>query len=102
MESAHVRKDDKVFEIINNVLQGVFGDEATRLIYEHLERRYSLKQTEISDNIEVFTKGLEEFLDGAAYPIENKILNDLLAICGLNDGVSLQIAVPEEIATPNA
>jgi hypothetical protein len=108
MEIVQARKDDKVFGIINNVLERVFGEEATRLIYSHLERRCSLRQCEISSNIDVFTKGLEDFLKEAAYPIENK-MNDILSVCGLENGVSLQIAMPEEcdsdsqirITTPN-
>jgi hypothetical protein len=96
MGTVPMRKDDKVFRIINNVLEGVFGDEATQLIYGHLERRYSLRQCEISNNIDVFTKGLEDFLNDGAFPIENKILNDILSICGLESGVSFQIAVPED------
>ena len=88
--------NDKVFHIIDNVLMGTLGAEATRLIYANLERRYSLKQCDISNNIGVFTEGLEDFLDGAALLIENKILNDILSICSFENGVTFQIAVPEE------
>jgi hypothetical protein len=88
--------NDKVFQIIDNILLGTVGAEATRLIYVNLERRYSLKQCEISNNIDVFTEGLEDFLNGAALPIENKILNDILVACNFESGVTLQMAVPEE------
>src|SRR3972149_5658371 len=89
-------KEDKVFGIIDNVLKQVFGEPATRLIYNHLEQRYSLRQCEISEKIDVFADCLQDFLKDAAYPIENRILNDLCSALGLETGVSFQIAVPEE------
>jgi hypothetical protein len=78
------------------VMKQVFGEPATRLIYNHLERQYSLRQCEISEKIDVFADCLEDFLDEGAYPIENRILNDLCSALGLETGVSFQIAVPEE------
>jgi len=98
MQSVHVRKDDKVFEIIDNVLKQAFGDIVTQIVYDSLDRHYSLKQSEISNNIGVFTDCLRDFLGEGAYPIENKILSGLLAACRPEDGVSLKAAVPEEIA----
>jgi hypothetical protein len=96
MGTVPTRKNDKVFRIINNILEGVFGDEATQLIYGHLEHKYSLRQYEISSNIDIFTKCLEDFLSDGAFPIENKILNDVLSICDLGSNISFQIAVPED------
>jgi len=78
------------------VLKQVFGEPATRLIYKHLEHRYSLRQCEISEKINVFADCLEDFLDEGAYPIENRILKDMCSALGLETGVSFQIAVPEE------
>ena len=71
------RKDDKVSKIIDRVLNQVFGKQATLLIYRHLEHNYCLKRNEISEKIEVFAKGLEEFLRSGAYAIERKILEDV-------------------------
>ena len=96
MGTVQAAKDDRVFVIIDTVLEQVCGTEATRLIYEYLERRYSLRRCDISERIDVFAKGLEDFLNEGAYPIENKILNDILSICGMESGVSLQIAVTED------
>jgi len=109
MGTVQARKEDRVFGIIDTVLEQVLGTEAAHLIYEHLERRYSLRRCEISEKIDVFAMGLEDFLKEGAYPIENKILNDILSVCGLDNGVSFQIAMPEEcdsssqirIARPN-
>jgi hypothetical protein len=89
-------RSDKVFEIINNVLQRTLGDQATQLFYDSLERRFSLKRCKISDNIDLFTEGLEDCLNEAALPIENKILNDILSACGFENRLTFQIAVPEE------
>jgi hypothetical protein len=89
-------QNDRIFKIINKVLQNTVGDQAARLIYANLERRYSLKQHEISDNLNAFTECLEDILQEAALPIENIILNDILSICGFNNAVTFDIAVPEE------
>ena len=76
-------RDDKVSKIIDKVLNQVFGKEATTLIYRHLERNYSVKRNEIGDRIEVFAKGLEDFLRSGAYAIERKILEDICSSYGL-------------------
>jgi hypothetical protein len=76
-------KEEKISRIIDKVLKQVFGEEATRLIYRHLERNYSLKRNEIAERIEVFAAGLEEFLRSGAYIIERKILEDIYSNYGL-------------------
>lgn len=70
-------KNDAVVAIIDKVLNQVFGKEATILIYRYLERKYSLKRGEISDKIELFAEGLEDFLRSGAFAIERKILEDI-------------------------
>jgi len=77
------REEDKISRIVDRVLRQVFGEEATVLIYKHLESRYSLKPDEISEKIDVFTRGLEEFLSSGAYVIERKILEDVYSSYGL-------------------
>jgi len=47
------------------------------LIYRHLEARYSVRRDELAEKIDVFAKGLEEFLKSGAYIIEMKILEDI-------------------------
>jgi hypothetical protein len=74
--------DDKVTEAIDKVLKKIFGHEATLLIYEYLENRYSIRQNEIVEKINVFAKGLEEFLKSGAYIIEMKILEDVYSNYG--------------------
>ena len=75
-------KEDKIFKIIDKVLKQVFGEEATLFIYKYLEHRYSLRQSEFSERIDVFAKGLEECLSSGAFVIQSKILEDISAIYG--------------------
>lgn len=77
------KEKEKISRVIDRVLTQVFGEEATRLIYHHLEANYSLKPNEIADKIEVFAKGLEDFLMSGAYVVERKILEDIYSSCGL-------------------
>ena len=76
------KKEDKIFKIIDKVLKQVFGEEAALFIYKYLEQRYSLRQSEFSEKIDVFAKGLEDCLSSGAFAIENKILDDISAIYG--------------------
>lgn len=78
-----VRAEDKASKVIDQVLTQVFGEKAACLIYKYLERNYSLKREEIVDKIDVFAKGLEEFLSSGASVVEQKILDDLQRSCGL-------------------
>jgi hypothetical protein len=76
-------KNEAVVRTIDNILNQVFGKEATLLIYAHLERNYSLKRSEISEKIELFARGLEDFLRSGAHVIERKILEDININCNL-------------------
>jgi len=77
------KKEDKISRIVDRVLRQVFGEEATFLIYRHLEKNHSLKPDEIAEKIDVFAKGLEEFLSSGAYVVERKILDDIYSSYGL-------------------
>ena len=76
-------EDEKISKVIHRVLEQVFGTEATHLIFKYLQKEYSLKRNEISENIDVFAKGLEEFLKSGAYVIERKILEDMYTSYGI-------------------
>jgi hypothetical protein len=76
------RKEDKIFKIIDKVLKQVFGEEATLFIYKYLEQRYSLRQSEFSEKIDVFAKGLEDCLSSGAFAVESKILEDISSMYG--------------------
>jgi hypothetical protein len=75
--------ENKIPQIVDRVLKQVFGEEAAHLIYGYIENRYSLKQDEIAEKIDLFAKGLEEFLSSGAYVIEQKILEDIYSSYGL-------------------
>ena len=77
------KEADPVFKIIDNVLKQIFGEKVTQMIYGYLETHYSLLQGEFSEKIDVFAKGLENFLHSGAPLIERKILDDIYA----NQGV---------------
>jgi hypothetical protein len=77
------RKEDKISKVVDKVLRQVFGEEATNLIYGYMERNYSLRRDEIAEKIDVFARGLEEFLRSGAYVIERKILEDIYSSYGL-------------------
>jgi len=77
------RNDEKISKIIDRVLKQVFGQEATALIYTHLEHSYSLRSDQIAERIDVFAHGLEDFLRSGAYVVERKILDDIYSSCGL-------------------
>jgi len=82
--------EDKTSKIVDRVLKQIFGEEATRLIYKYLESKYSLKQDEISKKIDLFAKGLEEFLSSGAQVIEKKILEDIYSSYGLLHKIGLE------------
>lgn len=71
------KEENRVFEVIDRVLTQVFGKEATHLMYQYLERRYLWSQMDFSGKIDVFAKGMEEFLSSGAYAVENKILDTI-------------------------
>ena len=77
------RKDEKIGKIIDHVLRQVFGEDATYLIYQHLERKYEVKKDDVADRIDLFAKGLEDFLRSGAYVVERKILDDIYSSYGL-------------------
>lgn len=76
-------ENEKIYRIIDRVMRQIFGDEATNLIYRYLESNYSVRRNEIADKINLFAKGLEDFLRSGAYVIERKILEDIYSSYGL-------------------
>jgi hypothetical protein len=77
------REEVRVSRIVDKVLRQVFGDEAARLIFGYLERSYSVRRDEVGDKIDVFARGLEEFLRSGAFVVERKILEDIYSSYGL-------------------
>ena len=90
-----VKGEEQVSKVIQHVLNQVFGTEATHLIYRHLETKYALKPEQIVDRIDIFAKGLEEFLSSGAYVVERKILEDIYSSYGLLRRLELTRTQPE-------
>jgi len=93
------KESEKVVKIIDRVLRQIFGSEATRLIYRYLETRYAVKREEIADKIDLFARGLEEFLRTGAYVIEQKILEDIYSSYGLLRRLELKKVKEEDFAS---
>ena len=89
-EQVNSEGEDKISKIVDRVLKGVFGEEATRLIYRYLESNHSVKRYEIAEKIDVFAKGLEEFLSSGAHVVERKILEDIYSSYGLLRRIELE------------
>ena len=83
LQETSSKGDQKIVRIIDRVLKQVFGNEATYLIYQHLENNYALRQDDVADRIELFARGLEDFLRSGAYVIERRILEDIYSSYGL-------------------
>jgi hypothetical protein len=75
--------DEVISKGIDKALRQIFGDEAKFLIYKYLETHYALKQDEITEKLDVFAKGLEEYLHSGAYVVEAKILEEIGASYGV-------------------
>jgi hypothetical protein len=88
--------ENKISKIVDRVLNQVFGEDATQLIYRYLESNYSLKREEITEKIDVFAKGLEKFLNSGAYVVEQKILKDIYSSYGLLRRLELERTQEEQ------
>jgi len=93
------KREDKISKIIDKVLRQVFGEEATYLIYKHLENNYSLKRDEVAEKIELFAQGLEDFLRSGAHVIERKILEDIYSSYGLLRRLELERTPENDFAS---
>ncbi|MEM2937287.1 MAG: hypothetical protein QXJ63_01920 [Candidatus Bathyarchaeia archaeon] len=93
------KESDKVSKVIDRVLRQVFGEEATRLIYLYLESKYSVRRDEIGEKVELFAKGLEDFLNSGAYLIEQKILEDISSNYGMLHKLHLEQLKEQDFAS---
>jgi len=71
-----------LLKVIDDELKQMFGEAATSIIYNHLEKNYSLERAEIPEKLEVFIVGLEEFLSSGAQVIEKIILKKVYLTFG--------------------
>lgn len=66
-----------VNEVVNDTLNEIFTETATRVIYNHLEMNYQLKPQNVAENIDTFTEGLKNFLSTGALAVEDIIAKRL-------------------------
>ncbi len=90
-----MKSEERVAKVIQQVLNQVFGTEATQLIFGHLEKKYKLKPEEVVQRIDVFAKGLEDFLSSGAHMVERKILEDIYSSYGLLRRLELERSNPQ-------
>jgi len=83
--SADTKEEFKklLLETIDENLKQIFRETATHIIYQFLEKNYSLKREEIPEKLETFMDGLHEFFRSGAYMIEQSILEELHVRLGL-------------------
>jgi hypothetical protein len=81
--NAKEKFDKLLLKIIDEELKHIFGEAATSLIYNHLESNHSLKREEIPEKLEVFIRGLEEFLGSGAQVIQKITLQKLFSCSGV-------------------
>jgi len=81
-----------LLKTIDEELKQIFGESATGIIYNNLEKNYSLKREEIPEKLEVFIGGLEEFLSSGAHVVEiiilKKVYSNLGFQCQIIEGYS--------------
>ena len=75
--------ENKASKAIDDVLRKIFGEKATLIIYEYIEKNHSIRQDEIVEKIDDFVDALRELLSSGAHPVEQKILENLYARCGV-------------------
>jgi hypothetical protein len=69
--------EETACEVVNDTLNEIFTETATKIIYQHLEMNYQLKLGNVAENVETFKEGLEKFLSTGALAIEGIIVKRL-------------------------
>lgn len=81
-----------LLKVIDEELKQIFGEAATLMIYSHLKKNYSLKREEIPEKLEIFVRGLEEFLSSGAHVVEKMVLRKVYSSfgfqCQIKEGYS--------------
>ena len=74
--------DKLLLKVLDDELKQIFGEAATLIIYNHLKKNYSLKREEIPQKLEVFIRGLNEFLSSGAQVVEKMVLKKVYSSFG--------------------
>jgi len=84
-------------KVIDKVLNQIFGQEATEIIYDYLENNHSIQRHEIAQKLHSFNHAMEEFLGSGAVVIEKVILENL-ELDRLEEHRDVDFAEPQKIA----
>lgn len=68
---------ERLNKLIDRLLNQILGQEATQIIYSHLESNHSIHRHEIAQKLDSFNGALEEYLGSGAFVIEKAILENL-------------------------
>jgi len=74
---------ESLVKILDCGLKEIFGEHATSIIYDYMEKRLSLRKEEIPLKIKEFREGLRKFLSTGAYVVEKAVLEKLYRNYGL-------------------
>lgn len=72
------QSSDRVRKVVDETLKQLLGEEATQIIYDHLEIRYLIKRDQIPEKLDSFNQALEDYLGKGAMIIEKVISENLL------------------------
>lgn len=73
----HNSFEKTVNKVINDTLNEIFTETATRVIYDHLDMNYQLKPDNMVQNIDNFREGMQKFLSTGALAVESIIIQRL-------------------------
>lgn len=71
-----------VLECIDEGMREIFGEMGARLILDYLNREGWLRRPQIAERLEVFKRGLTEFLGSGAAVVEHAVLKILYSRLG--------------------
>lgn len=70
-------QSEKFNKVIDDVLNQIFGQEGTQIIYKYLENNHSIQRHELAQKIDSFNCALREYLGTGALVVEKVILENL-------------------------
>jgi len=73
----------QLLSAIDEALKQIFTEPAIAIIYNYLDKQYSLKREDIPEKLDVFTQGLEDFFRSGAVVVELVVLKNLCPSLGL-------------------
>jgi hypothetical protein len=71
------KQSEELNQIVDDVLNRVFGQEAVQIIYQYLEDNYFIQRDEIAEKLDSFSSALRQYLGSGALVIERLIRENL-------------------------